>query len=176
MLRRLVTDPGQPGVMALLSRSVLARLLARRGDPEANDVLNEALRDPVWAADSYVAGPLAIAQVELGWLTGTLNTVPPSVWDALNLAADSRHTAIQAELCMYLRRAGHDVTAPADAPGPWALALTGQRHEAAAAWKELGERYEQALELVWSGDDQARATGMDILKNLGAHATLARAR
>jgi hypothetical protein len=111
--------------------------------------------------------------VEVGWLNGTLEQVPPAVWAALKLAADSRHTAIQAELCMYLRRAGHDVTAPTDAPGPWAPALAGLRHEAAAAWKALGERYEQALELVWSGDDRARTTGLDILKNLDAPATLA---
>jgi hypothetical protein len=134
------------------------------------------LRDPVWAADSYVAGPLAVAQVELGWLTGTLEPVPPQVWRALTLAADSRHTAMQAELCMYLRRAGHDVSAPADAPGPWALALAGRRHEAATAWEALGERYEQAVELAWSGDDQARAGGLEILESLGAAATLARAR
>jgi tetratricopeptide (TPR) repeat protein len=173
-LRRLLNDPGQPGVMVLLARGVLARLLARQGDPQAEVVLSEALRDPVWTADSYVAGPLAIAQVELGWLTGTPVTVPQQVWDALKLAADSGHTAIQAELCVYLRRAGHDVPAPADAPGPWALSLAGPRLAAAEAWRVLGEQYEQALELVWSGDEQPRAAGMDLLKNLGAHATLAR--
>jgi DNA-binding SARP family transcriptional activator/tetratricopeptide (TPR) repeat protein len=175
-LRVLIADPGRPGVMVLLARSVLARLLARRGDPEAGGVLDEALRDPVWTGDSHVAGPLAVAQVEVGWLTGTLDPVPPSVWGALTLAADSRHTAIQGELCAYLRRAGHDVAAPADAPGPWALALAGRRREAAAAWRALGERYEQALELVWSGEDRARATGLDILGDLGATATLARVR
>ena len=162
--------------MVLLARSVLARLLARRGDPEASGVLDAALRDPVWVVDSYVAGPPAVAQVELGWLTGTLTHVPPSVEAALKLAADSRHTAIQAELCRYLRRAGHDVGAPTDAPGPWAPALAGLWHEAAAAWRTLGERYEQALELVRSGDDTARATGLDILGNLGASAALAWAR
>jgi tetratricopeptide (TPR) repeat protein len=174
-LRRLVTDPGRPGVMALLARSVLARLLARRGDPAAGDILDAALHDPVCAVDSYVAGPLAVAQVELGWLSGTLEPVPSPVWAALKLAADSGHSAVQAELCMYLRRAGHDTVAPTDAPGPWAPALAGQWHAAAAAWNALGERYEQALELVRSGDEPARATGKEILRSLGASATLARA-
>jgi DNA-binding SARP family transcriptional activator len=175
-LRQLVAGPGQPGVMALLARSVLARLLARRGDPEAGDVLAEALRDPVSAGDSYVAGPLAVAQVELGWLAGTVDGVPPPVWRALELAAHSRHTAAQAELCVYLRRAGQvGSAAPADAPGPWAPALAGRWRDAAAAWKQLGERYEQAVELAWSGeDDQARAAGLHILKDLGATATIAR--
>ncbi len=175
-LRRLLADPGQPGVMVLLVRSMLARLLARRGDPEAAVVLREAWRDPVWAADSYVAGPLVIAQVELGWLGAEPPTVAPQVWEALRLAADSRHTAIQAELCVYLRRAGHDVTAPADAPGPWAPALAGHHETAARAWKALGDQYEQALELVGCGDGQARAAGMEILAGLGAHAAINRLR
>ena len=75
----------------------------------------------------------------------------------------------------YLRRAGHDVAAPEDAPGPWALSLAGHGRRAAAAWRALGDQYEQAVELVWSGDDQARAAGLGILKHLGAHATLSRA-
>jgi hypothetical protein len=36
-LRQLLATPGQPGVTALLARSVLARLLARRGDPRGQD-------------------------------------------------------------------------------------------------------------------------------------------
>jgi DNA-binding SARP family transcriptional activator/tetratricopeptide (TPR) repeat protein len=174
-LRQLVTGPGQPGVMALLARSMLARLLARRGDPEAGSVLDEALQDPVWAGDSYVAGPLAVAQVEVDWLAGTVQGVRRAVWRVLELADDSRHTAIQAELCGYLRRSGHDVPVPADVPGPWAPALAGRWREAAAGWRRLGERYEEAVELAWSGeDDRARTAGLDILTGLGASATVAR--
>jgi tetratricopeptide (TPR) repeat protein len=174
-LRQLVTSPGKPGVMALLARSVLARLLARRGDPEAGSVLDEALRDPAGTGDSFVAGPLAVAQLELGWLTGdTPDGVPPAVWKALELAKDSAHTAIQGELSVYLRRGGHDVTVATDIPGPWAPSLAGRWREAAAAWRVLGERYEEAVEMAWSGEDNTRAAGLDILNDLGASATVAR--
>ena len=70
-LQRLVTSPGTPGLMALLARGLLARLLARRGDPSAARVLDEALTDPAAGTDSYVAGPLAVAQLELAWLAGS---------------------------------------------------------------------------------------------------------
>src|SRR6266568_723760 len=73
-----------------------------------------------------------------GWLTGTIEEVPPAVWKAFELATDAGHTAMQTELCGYLRRAGHDVTAPDDVPGPWALSLAGRSREAAAAWGKLG--------------------------------------
>ena len=176
-LRRLVTGPGEPGVMALLARALLARVLARRGDPGAGAVLAEALESPGWDADSYVAGPLAVAQVEVGWLAGTLDTVPPAVWSALALARASGHTAMQAELCGYLQRAGHAVPPPAvpppeSAPGPWALSLAGRNREAAAAWQALGDRYEQAVELALCDDPEGAA----ILAALNATSTLARVR
>jgi DNA-binding SARP family transcriptional activator len=173
-LRQLMTGPGRAGVMALLAVSMLARLLARRGDPGAGELLNEAMRDPVWAGDSYVAGPLAVARVEVDWLTGTVDDMAPPIRKALELAVASRHSAVHAELCGYLRRAGHDVTASTDAPGPWALALSGRSREAAAAWQQLGECYEQAVELACSEDEHARIAGLAILQDLGATATIAR--
>jgi DNA-binding SARP family transcriptional activator/tetratricopeptide (TPR) repeat protein len=174
-LRDLVTSPGKPGVMALLARSLLARLLARRGDPESSTVLEEALRNPTAGADSYVAGPLAVAQVEAGWLNGTLRHVPAGVRKAMELAAVAKHTAMSGELGVYLRRAGHDVTVPADVPEPWAAALAGRWREAAAAWKQLGEQYELAVELTWSGNKEARSDGLAMLRRLGASATVSRA-
>ena len=172
-LRELVTSPGRPGVMAVLARSLLARVLARRGDPECVAVLAEALDDPSADGDSYVAGPLAVAQLEVGWLTGTLDGVPPLVERAVELAARSGHTAMRGELAGYLRRAGLAATAPADVPGPWAPALAGRWADAAVAWEALGERYERAVELASPGaDDAARTTGLAVLADLGAHATV----
>jgi hypothetical protein len=93
----------------------------------------------------------------------------------MELAAASRHTSIHAELCGYLRRAGHHVPAPPEVPGPWRLALTGRWREAADAWHALGERYEQAVEQARQRDDEgARAAGLAILTGLGATATLTR--
>jgi DNA-binding SARP family transcriptional activator/tetratricopeptide (TPR) repeat protein len=173
-LRELVRSPDEPGVMALLARSLLARLLARRGDPEAGEVLAAALTHPAASGDSFVAGPLAVAQAELSWLRGDVGDVPLLVRDALRLAELSGHRTVQSELAAYLRRGGHDAPAPDDPPGPWAPTLAGRWREAAAEWERLGERYEQAVELAWSGDDdRARASGLGILERCGAGATVA---
>jgi hypothetical protein len=104
--------------MGPLARSMLARLLAHRGDPEARDVLAGATGDPVWTADSYIAGPLAVAQVEQAWLTGTAADLPAAVWRAREWAIASRYSAIEAELCAYLRRSGPSVDAPAEPARP----------------------------------------------------------
>ena len=167
-LRALVDSPGEPGVMAALARSILARLLARRGDHEAGDVLAAALDDVGVADDSFVAGPLAVAQVELGWLDGSLGALTDDARRALALAAASGHRSVHAELCAYLRRAGIEVTGPVDAPGPWAPTLAGRWKEAVGAWAALGERYEQAVVLATAADHRAHAQGLLMLRKLGA--------
>jgi tetratricopeptide (TPR) repeat protein len=109
-LRKLVSGPGAPGVMAVLARSLLARLMARRGDAECRLVLNEALREAAGSRDSYVAGPLAVAEVEVGWLTGS--GVPTTAATAVELAAAVGHTAMVGELGVYLCRAGSPMVVP----------------------------------------------------------------
>ena len=172
-LRALVDSAGEPGVMAPLARSVLARLLARRGDPQAGAVLADAWADRAVGDDIIVAGPLNVAQVEIGWLDGSLGDLTGDVQRAVQTAARAGQVAVQAELCAYLRRAGIDVSPPADAPGPWAATLAGRWREAAAAWTALGERYETAVVLATAPDRAARARGHDMLQRLGASATLA---
>jgi DNA-binding SARP family transcriptional activator/tetratricopeptide (TPR) repeat protein len=171
--RVLLNSPGEPGVMAALARSILARLLARRGDSEAGDVLAVALADRAAEDDSFVAGPLAVAQVELGWLDGSLGALTEDAQRALDLAQAAGHTSMHAELCAYLRRAGIEVPGPVNVPGPWAPTLAGRWKEAATAWAALGERYEQAVVLATADDRRARAQGHRMLRELGAVATVA---
>ena len=170
-LRALLDSPGEPGVMEALARSVLARLLARRGDSTAGEVLAVALADRALADDSFVVGPLAAARIELGWLDGSLGSLTDDAQRALRLAEAAGHRSMHGELCTYLRRAGIDVPAPADVPGPWAATLAGPWQAAAAAWGRLGDRYEQAVVLATAPDRHARAHGLLTLRELGAAGT-----
>jgi DNA-binding SARP family transcriptional activator/tetratricopeptide (TPR) repeat protein len=172
-LSKLVEMPGDPGVMASLARSMLARLLARRGDPEAaGEVLAAALAEASSGDDGFVVGPVAVAQVELGWLDGTLGEMTEDAQRALELADAAGHRSGQAELTAYLRRAGIDTPDPTAPPGPWEPTIARRWQEAAAAWAVLGERYERALVLARAPDRAPRAEGLEILQALGARATL----
>ena len=186
VLRGLLDGPGDAGIMAPLARSMLARLLARRGDRAARAVLGAALDDSVAAGDPYVVASLAVAQVEVGWLIGAPPREPDGVATALRLAVDVGHTAIAGELATYLRRAGWSapvavsitgsITGPVAVPEPWAASLAGRPLAAAAAWDELGERYERAVELAGADDHTARDQGLRLLSELGASAAVARLR
>ncbi len=173
ILRELAGSRGSPGVMAIFARSMLARLLARRGVAESVEVLAQAMDNPIVETDSYVAGPLAAALVEVGWLTGTLSSVPALVTRTLASAAAAGNSAVQGELSAYLRRAGLETDPVADAPGPWAPTLRGDNAAAAAAWGVLGDVYEQAVELAGSaGDDGCRDRGLSTLNRLRAVGTI----
>ncbi|MEV5965816.1 AAA family ATPase [Kribbella sp. NPDC051952] len=171
-LRALLDGPGEPGAMAALARSLLARLLARRGDQEAGELLAVALADRAVADDSYVASRLAVARAELGWLDGSLGSLTDEVRQSLELAEQAGHRSVHAELCAYLGRAGIQTPAPIDAPGPWAATLAGRWEEAATAWSGLGDRYEHAVVLATAPDRYARERGLVVLRELGAAATL----
>ena len=160
--------------MRHLAASVLARVLARRGAPGSQALLDGPLADPVTYGDVFVAGPLAIAQVELLWLAGDTAPVPSIASTALDLAERAGSPAIHAELCTYLRRAGHEATPLADQPGPWVDVLAGRWVEAALAWANLGDRYERAVVLALHGDGDAKTDGLTELDKLGAVATIDR--
>ena len=130
------------------------------------------MNDPAVADEPFFAGPLAVAQVEVGWLDGSLGALTDDARRALALAEAAGHRTAQAELCAYLRRAGVTLTGPADAPGPWAPTLAGRWKDAASAWAVLGERYEQAVVLATAPDRRARADGLALLRKLGAVATI----
>ena len=56
-------------------------------------------------------------------------------------------------------------------------ALAGRWELAAASWDRLGERYEQAVELLHGGSDSdERQQGLRMLTELGASATVRRQR
>lgn len=172
-LRELAAMPGDPAAMGQLARALLARLLARRGDPDAAEVLVQALSRAGAQDDVYIGGPLAAAAVELAWLRGQSAEMPALAEDVLRSATEVGHRASRAELSRYLQRAGHVVAVPPDAVGPWAPGLAGRWREAAAGWERLGERYEYALELSLSGDRHEALRGLRVLEQLGAAATLA---
>jgi DNA-binding SARP family transcriptional activator len=171
-LERLLATPGEPGVMAPLARSILARLLARRADPRAAAVLADAWSDPRRTESAFVAGVLEVAAAELGWLDGSLADLHPSTDRTLRRVDGERFAVVAAELTAYLRRAGVPVADPADPPGPWAPTLHGPAQDAVAAWTHVGEHYERAVVQAMSGQPELVEIGLASLTELGALATI----
>jgi DNA-binding winged helix-turn-helix (wHTH) protein/tetratricopeptide (TPR) repeat protein len=174
-LTALLAADGEPGIMEPLARSVLARLLARRGCfAEADETLRPA--EAAASADEIrLLAPVTIARVELSWLApddGDLGA-DREMQRVLDACANSGHTVLQAELSRYLQRSGGSIGPFEEAPQPWASGLRGDWRDAARRWDERGDRYEHALELLAGDDRDAHARGHDMLASLGADGTVA---
>ena len=75
-----------------------------------------------------------------------------------------------AELLRYAARAGLPVEEFPGCPQPWAAGLRGDWAGAARRWAEIGDPYEQALELADSGEVEPTLTALRVLEDLGATA------
>jgi len=176
-LGQLIDRPGQPGIMRSLARSLLARLLGRRGAwSEADDTLAPAVAEAAGSDEIHLVGPVVVAQLELMWLRGQDRDMERLAHRGLEVADRCGHRSSRAEIQRWRRRAGYRVEPEGCEPGPWAPALVGDWRAAADAWTRLGDRYERALELAGSGDAAATDEGLALLADLGATATTARLR
>jgi DNA-binding CsgD family transcriptional regulator/tetratricopeptide (TPR) repeat protein len=155
-LRRLVDTVDDPGMLYAYSVPWLGRLLARRGDPAAEELLAaawaQARRQRLLLGLAYAG----IARVEWAWLAGA-PAVAQEVADVLLPATEHPGAApFRGELLRYMARAG----LPAEPDG----------------WQAAGDPYEAALELAESGDAEAASEALGVLDGLGAAAAAARVR
>jgi len=168
-LRRLVDDSDDADMPALYALPALARLLSRRGDPEAERILSEIW--PRALALHSLPGMMyaAVAYLEWAWLNDRRD-VAAKVRDELLSELPTAAPPLFTELRRYLVRCGvplDPVVAPTAPRDGFALGAQGDAAAAAAYWDRLGDQYERALELIDVDDDSARLA-LEILERLGA--------
>jgi len=177
-LAALVDREEDPGMLRLYAEPAHGRLLARRGDPAAADVLTGA-----WERGRRQGSVLGLAYpgtalVEWAFLNDRAD-VATAVLDEWRRHADRPGAEpAWAELLRYAQRAGVPVTVPAGCPEPWASALRRDWRAAAQAFEAAGDPYEAALERAASGEVEPMLQAVRALDDLGAvpAATAARRR
>ena len=172
-LRDLVATTDDAGMLYVYSVPVYARLLARRGRPEAGPLLAEAWRRATEQRSMLGMVYAGIATVEWAWLTGDVERVGPVVEELMNRHGRAGAAPVIAELLRYLARLGMATQPFAGCPEPWAAGLRGDWRAAAAGWAEIGDPYERALELAGSGEVEPTLTALRALEDLGADAAAA---
>lgn len=152
----------------------LGLVRARRGDPEAWSLLDEAKAMADQVGSVQYLGQAAVARAEAAWLRGRPEIVAQEIQQALVLAVQAGEPWPVAELLCWMRRLGLDADAPltGDA-GPFSLELAGRFVEASAAWDELGCPYDAALALVPSGDEALLRRAHERLRELGTRSAAA---
>lgn len=160
----------RPRIEALVA---LARVRARRGDPEVWPLLDEAwdLAEPTEELPRI--GPVAVARAEVAWLEGDRDAVHEATAGPLALACEREGPWLVGELAMWRRYAGLDVEIAAEAAEPFALQLTGHSIEAAELWRQLGCPYDAALALADADEEGSLRRAHAELQALGAGAAAA---
>jgi DNA-binding CsgD family transcriptional regulator/tetratricopeptide (TPR) repeat protein len=156
-LRALVRGVDDPGMLYAYSVPWLGRLLARRGDPAAEEMLatawGRARRQRLLIGVAYAG----LAYVEWAWLVGDEAVARDVADELLPRTARPGAAPFRAELLRYLARAGLVAEPPLG---------------------HVDDPYERALDRVYSGEPEAIVDGIRVLDGLGAApaATLARER
>ncbi|HSK35474.1 MAG TPA: AAA family ATPase [Actinomycetota bacterium] len=166
-LRRLLAGD-DPGVLASFGLSALGRLLARKGDPAAGPLLEQAWRTAVRTNSVQPIALAGMARVEAAWLAGDHAGAAGLARVPLERTGGRGAERYRGELLRYLARCGRPVDAPASCPPEFALGIQGDWAGAAARWRSLGAPYEHALELASSGRQPELLEALAELDRLGA--------
>jgi DNA-binding CsgD family transcriptional regulator len=150
-------------VWALLA---LARLRARRGDPDVWQPLEE-VRELTTHDTPQKLVPLNLVATEAAFLEGDHAR---AALEAGSLpAADLVDRWIAGELAVWRRRIGLPAEDAGPVPEPFALELAGDHEAAAERWLQLECPYDSGLSLAGSGDESTLLRAHELLVRIGAH-------
>jgi DNA-binding CsgD family transcriptional regulator len=150
----VVRQPNASPVSRIIALVAEGRVMVRRGDPKAAQVLDEALTLATPTGELQRLGPVRTARAEAAWLSGEMEQVVAEAQDVFDLVVQHRNPWLLGELAFWLWRVGALNTAPPGALAPFVLQISGEWAEAAAHWRALGCPYEAALAQA-DGDEAA---------------------
>jgi ATP/maltotriose-dependent transcriptional regulator MalT len=160
----------------LPARSVFSRiptlvatglLRARRGDPGADSVLDEALALAAPTGSLSSMGMVYAACAEAAWLAGSPEDSRAAAGAAYDLAVSKKHPWLAGELAYWLWQAGEKVPLHDWLAAPYRLQISGDWRRAAETWANLGCPFLQARALA-AGDPPAQIRALEIFAQLGA--------
>ncbi|MBI1378808.1 MAG: AAA family ATPase [Frankiales bacterium] len=165
----LLARPSTVGIARSTALTALGRLRARRGDPGAWEVLDEASALAHEIGHLQRVWPAAAARAEAAWLEGRLSEEVAGLQAAYALATKVDYAWALGELGLWLDLAGAGTDPAASVAPPYALVRAGRHVEAHAWWSERGCAYDAALALAVSRDPEHLRTAYAGFTALGAH-------
>lgn len=171
-----VLDRGRGAIGRITALIALGRVRARRGDPGANEVLDEALELARPGEHLQRLGHVHAARAEAAWLAGDTDAAIDEANAVYELALAKRHLWFAGELAYWQWKAGAATRWPDWIAEPYRHQLAGDAHTAARAWLQRGCPYEAARAHAEAGDEAASLEALGEFDRLGARpaATLLR--
>jgi len=160
----------------ILALTALGRLYARKGDPRASKVLDDALELARPTRMVIYLPPVYAARAEAAWLAGDLDTVRKEAESGVELAISKRHSWFAGELLSWLELAGVQVDVPDWIAPAFAMQLDGDWQGAGEDWERRGCPYDAAHAFLASDDPGALRDALDAFERLGAEPAAKHAR
>jgi DNA-binding CsgD family transcriptional regulator len=157
----------------ILGQVVTGLVLARRGEPGARELLDDALAMAHPSGELQRVAPAAAARAELAWLEGDAETVDRITSEALALAVDRDAVWIIGELAALRSLAGLETEPRAGLPLPFAAQMAGDASAATEFWEGQGCVYHACLCRIAIGDEDALRRALADLQALEAARTAA---
>ena len=155
----LVRRPRCVGISRFVALVTLGWLRGRRGDPDVEPLLDEALALARSTGHIQRLWPIAACRAEVAWLGGHLDDELGLLADAARLAAELEYRPAIEELAFWQRLGGDSVAIDADAAStPFGLGAAGRHDLAATRWAAMDCPYEEAVaRYFWGDEDELRS-------------------
>jgi DNA-binding CsgD family transcriptional regulator len=163
-LRSLRQTTDQHGLIDLIALESLARIALRRGDPDADHLVQSSWTLARRSGATPYIGLLGVLRIEQAWLDERDDVVERLA----ELPLERLRPRLRAEVLRYAQLAGAELEAPADLAEPWASAIRGDWRAAAEQWRAEQRPYELAVELYASGEVEPVLEALQIFDQLGA--------
>ncbi len=147
---------------------VLGLVRARRGEPDAGSLLDDAFALGEPSRELLRIAPAATARAEAAWLAGNREGIGEATDAAFALALRYDADWPLGELAYWRWRAGLLTEAPPGAAEPYAAQIDGDWARAAELWTGLECPYEAAWALADADDEDTRRRALDAFERLGA--------
>ncbi len=169
--RSMLSIPASP-VNRLIPLVHLGRILARRDDPSAWELLDEARAIAIGTDEPDRLAFTGLARAEAYWLAGRQAEAAAEL-EALTDVIDISGSFERGAYVQLVRRVGAQLRLPSKAVAePHRLVLAGEFEAAAAAWTNLGCPLEAADALLDSGTDDGVREALRRYDALGARAAV----
>jgi len=170
-----MSGPERPGPSRSTAQVALGKLRARRGDPDAVDILLKA-EGPAYEADEVqFVGPVSTGLAEYYWIAGDPVRAAAEARRGYAVAERFGHAWFAGQLAYWQWRAGEPIPVTELIALPYRLLIEGDWRGAAAEWERRGCAYARA-EALSCGDEEAIAEALRIVDGLGAVGTARRLR
>ncbi|MFW2381439.1 MAG: ATP-binding protein [Acidimicrobiales bacterium] len=166
---RLLRNPRCVGNSRFVALLTVGWLRGRRGDPEAVELLDEALDLARDTGHVQRLWPIAACRAEIAWLTDRLDLELDLVREVYAQASQLKYEPAVEELGYWVSVAdGTPRQSPRSAQTPFGASAAGEHSLAASWWAEIGCPYEEAMERFATSDAEQLLIAFRTFEELGA--------